>query len=231
MNASVVLWVYPCYMTSDMRIILSTFLIAAVTAACAIAEPKMLYENNFENAEVGKLPQDPTMMVLDGNFAVRQDGTNRVLELPGSPLESYGVLFGPAQKEGAAVIARILGTGKGRRFPTFAVGLNGAAGWRLQVSPGKKQLELYKGDTRKEGVPYEWQSGKWTHLRLQVRKVKDGEWKVEGRAWTGGSPEPDGWTISCSESEEPRPGKAGAFGSPFAGTPISYDDLKVFTLD
>ena len=171
------------------------------------------------------------MMVLDGNFAVRQDGDNRVLELPGSPLESYGVLFGSAQKENIAVTARVLGTGKGRRFPTFAVGLNGAAGWRLQVTPSKKELELYRGETRKEGVSYEWQSGKWTHLRLQVRKVKDGEWKVEGRVWTKGSPEPSNWTISCTETEEPRPGKAAVFGSPFAGTPISYDDLKVTALE
>ena len=219
MNASVVLPVYSCYMSSDMRILLSTLLIAAATAACAVAETKVLYENNFETAEVGKLPQDPTMMVLDGNFAVRQDGTNRVLELPGSPLESYGVLFGSPQKDGVAVIARVLGTGKGRRFPTFAVGLNGAAGWRLQVSPGKKQLELFRGDTRKEGVPYEWQSGKWTHLRLQMRKVKDGEWKVEGRAWPAGSPEPGDWSISCSETEEPRAGKAAAFAAPLRTHP------------
>jgi hypothetical protein len=62
---------------------------------------------------------------------------------------------------------------------------------------------------------------------LQIRKVKDGAWKIEGKAWPRGEAEPKGWLISADESEEPVTGKASILGSPFSGMPIWYDDLVV----
>ncbi len=186
-------------------------------------QTKALYENNFEKAELDKVPDD--FLVLDGQFAVKEEGGNKFLELPGAPLDTFGVLFGPTEKEGTAVSARIFGTGKGRRYPTFAVGLNGqgTSAYRLQVSPAKKALELFKGDEVKATVPFEWQSGAWARLRLQVRKVKDGQWKVEGKAWA--DKEPSAWLVSFDEREQPVAGKASIWGSPYATTPIRFDDL------
>src|SRR3954454_19115309 len=89
----------------------------------AVAEPA-LYSNNFETAEVDKVPDD--MLVLDGNFAVKQEDGNKFLELPGAPLDTFGVLFGPTTNANVAVAAKIYSTGKGRRYPVFGVGLNGA---------------------------------------------------------------------------------------------------------
>ncbi|HKS37822.1 MAG TPA: hypothetical protein VJW76_11570 [Verrucomicrobiae bacterium] len=185
---------------------------------------KPLYENDFEKSEAGKVPDD--FLVLDGQFGVKEEEGNKVLELPGAPLDTYGVLFGPTEKEGTVVFARIFGSGKGRRFPAFAASLNGVGGYKLQISPAKKLVELYKGETVKVTVPYEWVSGKWTHLKLQVRKVKDGQWKVEGKAWQEGN-EPSAWTISFDEKEEPIAGRAAVWGNPFSGTPIRFDDFKV----
>jgi hypothetical protein len=158
---------------------------------------------------------------------VKEEGGNKFLELPGAPLDTFGLLFGPTEKDGSAVSARILGTGKGRRYPTFAVGLSGqgTSAYRLQVSPAKKALELFKGDELKVTVPYEWQSGAWTRLRLQVRKVKDGQWIVEGKVWT--DKEPSVWLFSFDEREQPVAGKASIWGSPYATTPIRFDDLQV----
>jgi hypothetical protein len=187
-------------------------------------EAKPLYENNFEKAEVGKVPDD--FLVLDGGFVVKEEGSNKVLELPGAPLDSFGVLFGPTEKSDVAVSARINGTGKGRRYPTFAVGVNGQGGYRLQVSPGKKELELYKGDEVMTKIPYEWKSGEWTMLRLQVRKAGE-VWKVEGKAWTQGGTEPTAWTISFDETKAPAAGRASIWGQPYATTPIQFDDLLV----
>jgi hypothetical protein len=201
-------------------------LVLAVSLTCGlIAQPAAaLYENDFEKAELAKVPDD--FLVLDGQFAVKEEGGNRVLELPGAPLDTYGVLFGPTEKDDIAVGARIFGTGKGRRFPAFAASLNGVGGYKLQISPAKKLAEIYKGDTMKTTVPYEWISGKWTHLKLQLRKIKDGEWKVEGKVWQEGS-EPPAWTLSFDEKEEPIAGRAAVWGNPFSGTPIQFDDLKV----
>lgn len=194
-------------------------------AFCALAQTNVLYENNFEKAAVGKVPED--FLVLDGGFAVKEEGGNKFLELPGAPLESFGVQFGPAEASDLAVSARINGTAKGRRFPAFGVGLNGVAGYRLQVSPARKMLELYKDQTLLTTFPYEWKSGQWTKFRLQVRKVKEGEWRIEGRAWLEGAKEPAEWMVTFEEKETPITGKASVFGSPFSGTPIQFDDLVV----
>lgn len=185
---------------------------------------KALYQQNFEALAVGPLPDE--FMVLGGEFVVKAEGTNQFLELPGAPLDSFAVQFGPAQSADVAVSARIFGTARGRRAPTFGVGLGGVSGFKLQVSPGKKKVELLKDQELKTSVAFDWRSGEWTKLRLQVRRIKDGEWKVEGKAWQAGA-EPKEWLISWDEKEEPISGKASIFGSPFAGTPIGYDDLGV----
>ena len=188
--------------------------------------PTLRYENNFQTAALDKVPED--FLVLDGGFAVKQDGDNKFLELPGAPLDTFGALFGPTEKENVAAAARVFGTGKGRRFPTFGVGVGGVGGFRVQVSPAKKSLELFKGDTLRTSVPFTWESGKWTWLRAQVRKLGDGRWIVEGKAWNDGEPEP-AWTLTSEEKEEPPAGRASVWGSPYATTPIRFDDLKVTT--
>jgi len=195
------------------------------TQAATPAPGKPLYVNDFDKAEVGKLPDD--FLSLNGEFAVKAEGTNRLLELPGAPLDSFGVLFGPTESVNIAVAARIFGTAKGRRSPTFGVGLCGVSGYKLQVAPGKTALELLKDQEVKASVPWDWKSGTWMKLRLQVRKVKDGEWKIEGKAWPQSSAEPMGWTLTFDETEDPVAGRASVLGSPFSGTPIWFDDLVV----
>lgn len=200
-------------------------LAAAAAASLRAAEPKALYENNFEKAAVDKVPDE--FLVLDGAFAVKEEVGNKFLELPGAPLDTFGVLFGPTEATGLAVSARAHGTGKGRRYPTFAVGLNGVGGARLQVSPGKKLLELYKGDELLASVPFTWTADTWTWLRLQCRKVKDGEIVIEGKAWKQGETEPAKWQISFTDKTESPAGRASVWGNPYAGTAIRYDDFQV----
>lgn len=201
---------------------LKTLVAVAALSASAFAQ-EAVYKNDFQSAEVGKVPQD--MMVIDGAFAVAGLADERFLELPGAPLDTFGVLFGPTEKENRTASARIYGTSKGRRAPTFSIGLGGVGGYKLQVSPGKKMLELYKGDTVKMSVPFEWQTGKWTHLELTLKKAKESEWKIEGRAWNDGATEPATPTITFTETEQPMAGRAYIGGSPYATTPIRFDDL------
>ncbi|HKQ39035.1 MAG TPA: hypothetical protein VJ063_13240 [Verrucomicrobiae bacterium] len=185
-----------------------------------------LYSNGFDKAEPGKVPDE--LMVLEGGFNVQEEGGNKFLELPGAPLETFGLLFGPTEAENISATARFYGTGKGRRFPTFALGVNGVSGYKLQMSPGKKALELVKGENEVLAtVPYTWESGTWTTLRLQVRKASDGQWQIEGKAWKQGAAEPGKWMITHSEKTAPMAGRAGVWGMPYAGTPIRFDDLTV----
>ena len=202
-------------------------LLAGLSACLNAAESKPSYENNFQQAAPGPLP-DSEFLILDGAFEIKQDGDQKFIELPGAPLDTFGVLFGPTQVDGVIASARIHGTKQGRRFPTFAIGLNGAGGYRLQVSPAKRQVELLKGDESVASAPFDWLSDTWTEVRLQVRKVKEGAWRVEGKAWAQGKPEPTTWQVAADESTTPpAAGRASIWGAPFATTPIRFDDLRV----
>ena len=184
---------------------------------------KILYENNFEKAAVGQAPED--FLVLDGEFAVREGEGNKYLELPGAPLDTFGVLFGPTTNAGVCVSARIYGTAKGRRYPQFAVGLDGQNGYKLKVSPAKDAVEIYKGDDSVASVPFHWKSGTWTMFKLQIRQTNGPAWKIEGKVWPQTEAEPKEWTIVLAEKTPPHAGRASIWGSPISGTPIRFDDL------
>lgn len=207
---------------------LASFGVIAQENAPSVAG-KILYENNFEKAELDKVPSD--FLVLDGGFAVKQEGANKFLELPGSPLETFGVLFGPTTNANVAVTAKIRGTIKGRRYPTFAVGLNGVSGYRLQVSRAKNLVELYKGDEVVASAPFQEKLDSWFVLQLENRKVGESEWKFSGKVWREKSPEPKEAIIHFTEKTEPVAGRATIWGMPFSGRPIQFDDLKLSSLE
>lgn len=206
-------------------VVMVVVMVVRVPAAAGAAETKPAYENDFEQAALEKVPDD--FLVLDGGFAVKQEEGNKFLELPGAPLDTYGVLFGPTEASGLEVSARIHGTAKGRRFPTFAVGVNGVGGYKLQLSPAKKALELFKGEEVVASTPFTWATGAWTHLRLRCVRVASGGILVQGRAWKQGDPEPKEWGVSRPDPMELPAGRPSVWGMPFAGTPIRFDDLKV----
>jgi hypothetical protein len=189
---------------------------------------EVIYSNDFQKAELGSAPAD--FLIVEGDFAVKEENSNKFLELPGAPLDSFGFLFGPKQSENIAVQARIFGTAKGRRYPVFDVGLNGLGGYKLRVTPAKKQLELYRGDVQKTAVPYHWAAGKWTHLKLQVTKTGEAEWKIEGKAWSEGAEEPKEPAITFTDTQAPQRERASAGAMPYSGTPIRFDDLVVSTV-
>ncbi len=182
-----------------------------------------VFDESFSSAKVGEVPE--SFMVLDGQFAVRDEEGNRFLELPGAPLESFGVLFGPNQAEGLEVTARILGTKTGRKFPTFAVGLNGVGGYKVRVAPAKNALELVKGDDVQATAPFKWTSGQWTRLRLNGKASGSGV-RITAKAWQGDE-EPKEAQLQHDEAGKLPPGKAGVWGMPFSGTPIRFDDLRI----
>jgi hypothetical protein len=196
-------------------------ILSALTLSAAAAP---LFSEDFEKTEIGKLPAGFTAFA--GAFKVAEDGGQKFLELPGAPLDSFGVLFGPAEKYPLAVGAKIFGTGVKRKVPAFGVSLGGVGGYRLQVSAAKGTLEIFKADEPRASSPFSWKSGAWTALRLQVREV-DGRWLVEGKAWPADAAEPAAWALTYEAPEPPPTGKAGVWGNPFSGTPIRFDELTL----
>lgn len=194
-----------------------------VLGSWSFAAPAVIYTNNFESAALDKVPDD--MLVLDGAFAVKQDNGNKFLELPGAPLDTFGLLFGSTTNANVTVTAKIYGTGKGRRFPTFGVGLNGAGGYKVKIAPSKNVLELYKGDDVIATAPFKWKSATWTNIKMQVRAEGSDRWVIEGKAWEALAAEPQKWDLSFTEKTPPSPGRASITGSPYSGQPILFDDL------
>ena len=186
---------------------------------------EVVYRQDFTGLKPGDLPEE--FMVLEGPFTVQEADGQKFMELAGAPLETFAVLFGPAHQENWGVQARFQGTAKGRRFPVFALGLGGMAGYRLEVVPARKTLELFKGEEVRASVAFDWTDGAWTWLRLRIRKTGDLSWRVEGKAWRDGSPEPAAWMIGWDEKDTPLTQRASVWGKSFSGTPIRFDDLVV----
>src|SRR3954463_7529372 len=88
-----------------------------LAAAAAPAGDAPLYSNDFAKMEPGKLPEDQ-FLALAGEFAVKDVDGDRVVELAGTPLDSYGLLFGAAPEAPTGTVsARVWGATTGRRFP------------------------------------------------------------------------------------------------------------------
>jgi hypothetical protein len=207
------------------------FIIAAIIALTCSAQPsddKVLFKSDFESANVDSLPEE--LMVLAGEFSVKDIGGNKALELAGNPLEDFGALFGPAESDGIAVRARIRSESAKRLAPRFGVGLGGVGGYRLLIASGQNGLQVFRDQQTVASAPFEWTPGKWTSLHLQLRKVSEDKWIIEGRAWADGTPEPKDWAISFEVSEGPPAGKASIWGAPYSGKPILFDDLSVISL-
>ena len=201
----------------------SALLIGLAALTIYAAEP--LYQTNFEKTKTGEVPED--FLVLDGDFAVKQEEGNKYLELPGAPLDAFGFMFGPSARHGNEISARMFGTKKGRRYPVFGIALNGVNGYRLQVAPAKRAIELLKGSAVVANVPFRWGGGEWLRLALRVEQTSAAEWTVSGRVWADGKKAPAKPTITHKETKEPRNGKPSIWGSPYSGTPIRYDDIVV----
>ena len=202
-----------------MRSILA--LILTVTALHAEA----LYTNDFQKAKLDSVPDD--LMVIEGQFAVKEKDGNKFLELPGAPLDSFSFLFGPKESTNVAVQARIFATSKGRRFTVFDVGLGGLGGYKLRVAPAKKQIELYRGDTLKTSAPLQWTTGKWMILKLQVQATEPAKFTISGKVWQEGAEEPKEPSITFTDSEPPPRERASAGAMPYSGDSVLFDDLIV----
>jgi hypothetical protein len=218
----------PCRPTAGrLAVVIAAIAVSALwpVPPAAADGPLVRYANDFQSAEVGSVPDD--FLVLQGAFSVQEQDGHRFLELPGAPLESFGLLFGPTERANLAVSARVQTGARGRLYSTFGIGLNGVAGYRLQVSPARQALELYKADEPLAATPFNWRPDSWTMMRLRVRQLADDKWKVEGKAWEQGADEPAGWMIVLEDADSPPPGRPSLWASPFAGKPIRFDDLLV----
>ena len=199
-----------------------TILPALLTFIACVTPEHSVFHESFSGATA--LPAEFT--VLNGKVKIGQFNGNRYAELPAKPPTSHGLLFGPALSNGLRVQARFL-TEDAEKSPTFAVGLNGLSGYKLQVNPDKQQLELLSNEVIMHSAKFEWLPGQWTHLQLQVRALPGLQWAVEGKAWNEKEEEPTRWTLQWKDTSAPNNGQPSVWGTPHAGKSIAMDDVDL----
>ena len=191
---------------------------------CLCADKPSAYSNDFHDAKPGPVPEE--MMVLNGSFTISEQAGKKFLELAGQPIESDGLLFGPADAQGGQVSARVFASSTGRRFPEVGIGLGDVAGYKLWFEPGQSKIEIRQGDQTLASASYSsWKSGTWTSLSLRVSKNSSGI-LLQGKAWPADQKEPAKWTIESHAAEPLAVGHCSLWGTPYSGTAIRFDDLK-----
>ena len=205
---------------------LKTKLALVLSAALLLAAGPAGYRNDFSADAVGQPPKD--LQSIGGSFTVVEAAGDKLVELPGVPLDISGLLYGPADQAEVDARARAWSEVSGRRFPEFGIGLGDVGGFRLMVLPGQKSLELRRGDDVLKSVALTppWRSGTWWWVRLRVVGAGEARWAVEGKAWPAEGPEPQAWQVSHELTEAPAKGRGSVWGVPFSGKPIRFDDLS-----
>ena len=196
---------------------------AMLTIAADVPAPTS-YFNDFSKAEVGKVPDD--LMVLDGTFAVRDVEGDKCLELEGTPIGTFGVLFGPAALTTCEVSARIWAQPTGKRFPEFGIGANDAGGYKVFVLPGRSLIELRKGDDAVASARFAWKASSWTDFKLRV-SGSGSSWSIKGKVWKHGDREPADWMVTAKDTTAPTPGRASIWANDYSEKPVRFDDIKV----
>ena len=202
---------------------------AFLLCLAAAEAPKIEYSNDFEKVEPGKLPKELMVFPGDAKFTVEQEPGNRFVRVRPTPVDGFGVLFGADDAATTSVEARIRATSLKKRFPEFGVGLGGTSAYRLWLMPATGELQLLKGEDVMARKPCEWKSGTWTRFKLHLQPAGAGKWKLAGKAWPDGSPEPAEWMLTWEETEKPMPGRASVGTSPYPETAVDFDDLKAGT--
>jgi hypothetical protein len=200
------------------------FVLLVVATSFAHAEPKKL-AMDFEAAEEGTPPSQ--IMVVEGAITVKAMNGNKVLEIGLDPLVDANALIGDSANGSATIETRVFASKAGRSYPRFGVGVHGQSGYRLIIFAAKKELQLVKNDEVIKSVPFEWKSEAWTKLKLEVKKVAEGKWSLSGKAWSADAEEPKEAQITHEDATLKGQGKCSIWGTPFAGTPISFDDIKI----
>ena len=204
---------------------LLSFLITAAMAATAHGGDLKTFSFDCEAWGEGAPPAD--VFVVEGTITVKALEKNKVLEVGIDPLVAANAQFATSANGSASIEAKVLATKAGRSAPIFGVAVHGQSGYRLMAVPVKKELQITKGEEVVKTVPLEWTSGSWLKMKLEVKKGADDKWTISGKAWPADGAEPKDAQITAEDSKLKGQGKCSIWATPFSGTPIDFDDIKL----
>lgn len=203
------------------------FLVAllSLVAVTAYADPRK-FEFDFESWAEGE-PQEEAF-VVDGKFSIVSKDGNKALQINVGELVDSCALLGDSANGSASLEVKVFASKQGRSFPRYSIGVHGQSGYRLVVFPAKKELQLTKSDEIIKAVPLtNWPSDAWFKVKLEVKKVADKQWAITAKTWPADGSEPTEPQITHEDATLKGQGKCSIWGTPFSGTPILFDDVKI----
>jgi len=192
-----------------------------------LSDWEIIYQQDFEDIELGKLPAD--FFVMDGNFSVQQRDGKRCLVLPGRPVGDYGLLFGPRLTNHFTELKlSFFATSQGRRFPSLEMGIGGIRGVRLRIDGALARARINWRDLTENQTSVKWDSVKWNFLILRIEQdshnfITDCLFKL----WSKDSHQPQNWSSASFASVQSLKGKCALWGYPYAGTEMLWDTIKI----
>jgi hypothetical protein len=182
---------------------------------------------DFDEWSEGEPPD--SVLVVDGTVEVRVSEAGKALVIDPYPITDANAQLGESAAGEATVEAKVLATKVGRSYPRFGVSVHGMSGHRLILNVPYRRLEIVKRDEVVAEAPFKWESGAWLRLKLEARRAEGSEdsWVIAGKAWADGSEEPEEPQLTASDEGLKGQGKCAIWGTPFAETPIFFDDLRI----
>jgi hypothetical protein len=181
---------------------------------------------DFETWPEGDPPADQ-LMVVEGDFTIKTLSGNKIMEVGSSTVAEANALLGPAASGSASIETRVFATKAGRSYPSFGIGVHGQTGYRLMMAPAANELRLTKGGQVVKTVPFVWKSETWLRLKLEVKKGVTGIWTITAKAWPSDAAQPLEPSIELTDAKISGLGRASLWATPFSGTPIDFDDVRV----
>jgi hypothetical protein len=136
--------------------------------------------------------------------------------------------MGPSTMRNYTIEADVMGGKHGRRLTDSGLIANGYT-FDLMGNHQKVQIRTWPSENRlATDAPYEWEVGKWYHLKLRV-DVDDKQASVRGKVWPTGEKEPAAWTITVEDPYPIQSGSPGLVG--YSPADVLYDNIKVTVND
>ena len=185
------------------------------------------FSEDFSGVDVDAEPE--SIFILDGEYTVKEDGNNKCLSLPGSPMGDFGLLFGPREREKPLELSfSFYASKKGRRMPSIAASIGGVRGYKVRLNPAARNLVLSMDETVFKEVPFSWKGEQWWKVRFQAFTGDTNQTtRLQCKLWPEEQNEPTEWFISEEFDIEYRGGKCALWGFPYSSTPILFDDLVI----
>jgi hypothetical protein len=185
----------------------------------------VLFQCDFQQIAPGPLPEE--FKALRGEFTIKEEQGNRFVELEVHELNTFGVAIGPERGAETSLRARLRGWPSGKRFPEFGIGLGGTRGFQLWLMPAMGELQVRRDNRILARAPFNWRSGTWINMQIDIRSAGEGHWVVAGKAWLDTEKEPANGMVEHQFGEAPPNGQASLWGTPYSEKPIQFDDVCI----